>query len=71
MNPIVKEYKCFADWVIDGKTMCHAGGIYQVRPATGEDEEGYCDVINCDDGSAIQTECVTLAEYMEPVEPAK
>ena len=62
----VSEYKCFADWIVDGKTVCHKGGIYKVRPAAGEDEEGYCDVIGCDDGSTLETNFIDIGEHLEP-----
>lgn len=58
-------YECQRDWHVDGVLVCKAGKTYEVADAQGEENEGYCDVLNCENGKTLETNWVEVGEYME------
>ena len=54
---------CHGDWYVDDVLVCRAGKEYEIKDAAGEDNEGYCDILACEDGKILQTNWVEVAEY--------
>lgn len=57
-----KNYLCNKDWYLDGKLICAAGKEYAFVPAP---EEGYCDIIGCEDGNITMTSYLEAGEYFD------
>ena len=58
-----KKYRCQSDWYVDDVLVCKSGKEYEIADAPGEDNDGYCDVFNCEDGKTLQTNWVEVGEY--------
>ena len=57
-------YRCTNDWFLDGKLICKEGKMYRIVDAGGDDE-GYCDVLGCEDGNITWSNWVDVSEYFE------
>ena len=57
-----KSYLCIKDWYLDDKLICAAGKEYVFIPAS---EEGYCDIIGCEDGNTTMTSYLEAGDYFD------
>lgn len=54
------KYICSKDWYLDGTLICAAGKEYEFAPAP---EEGYCDILDCEDGNTTMTSWLEAGDY--------
>lgn len=54
---------CISDMYINGILVCKEGKSYIVKPTQDSVDEGYYDILNCEDGSTVGCTCVDLAKY--------
>lgn len=63
----MKKYVCDRDWYVDGVLVCKVGQEYEISTASGEENEGYCDVHSCEDGKTLETNWVEVGEHFKGV----
>lgn len=56
-------HRCREDWVVDGVLVCKAGKDYKFESAASPEEDGYCDILDCEDGKTLQTSYLEAGEY--------
>lgn len=66
-----EKFLCTSDLVIDGVLLCVVGKEYRVKrvtPETGEtweDVEGYCDILDCENGGTCMATVIDVCEHFE------